>query len=86
MLCLTRRRNEECVIGTDIRVTVVELRPDCVRLGIEAPRALPVNRREILESRLRDGEVIPSVGGLLTQIAVLQHENERLRSQLERGA
>lgn len=48
MLVLSRKTNEALVIGDAIRVTVIEIRGDKVRLGIEAPRETPVHRREIV--------------------------------------
>ena len=47
MLVLSRKKNERIVIDDKIVVTVVEIRGDKVRLGIEAPRDVPVHRREI---------------------------------------
>jgi carbon storage regulator len=47
MLMLTRRPGETIVIGDDIRVTVVEVNGNQVRLGIGAPREVPVHREEI---------------------------------------
>jgi cytosine/creatinine deaminase len=49
MLVLTRQRNETIVIGNDIDVTVVDIRGDKVRLGIQAPRNVTVHRKEIYE-------------------------------------
>jgi len=48
MLVLTRRVNERIVIGDDVTVTVLEVRGDQVRLGIEAPRDVKVFREEVL--------------------------------------
>ena len=50
MLVLYRKKNETIVIGDDITITVVELRGDKVRLGIEAPKDVPVHRREIFDA------------------------------------
>jgi carbon storage regulator len=50
MLVLSRKKNESIVIRDDIVVTVVEIRADWVRLGIEAPKEVPVHRREVYES------------------------------------
>ena len=48
MLVLSRRHNETIVLPTlDVEVTVVEVRGDRVRLGIEAPKSIPVHREEI---------------------------------------
>ena len=48
MLVLSRKKNESIVIDDNIVITVVEVRGDKVRLGIEAPREVPVHRSEIL--------------------------------------
>ncbi|MEP6623757.1 MAG: carbon storage regulator CsrA [Acidimicrobiia bacterium] len=48
MLVLTRRVNERIVIGDNVVVTVLEVRGDQVRLGIEAPRDVKVFREEVL--------------------------------------
>lgn len=50
MLVLSRRSNEQIVIGQDIIVTIVEIRGDKVRLGIEAPSHVPVHRQEVFLS------------------------------------
>ena len=49
MLVLSRKKNESICISDNIVVTVVEIRSDKVRLGIEAPRDVPVHRREVYE-------------------------------------
>ena len=51
MLVLARAKNEVIMIGDDIRVVVVEVRHDGkVRLGIEAPKEIPVHRLEVYEA------------------------------------
>ncbi len=47
MLVLSRKKNESIVINDDITVTVVEIRGDKVRLGIVAPKEIPVHRQEV---------------------------------------
>lgn len=49
MLVLTRKLNESIVINDVIKVTVVEIRGDKVRLGIEAPREIDVHRQEVYD-------------------------------------
>lgn len=46
MLVLSRHRDEQIVINNNVVITVVEIRRDKVRLGIEAPQEIPVHRRE----------------------------------------
>jgi len=50
MLVLSRKKNESIVIINDIVVTVVEIRGDKVRLGIVAPKDVPVHREEVYEA------------------------------------
>ncbi len=50
MLVLSRKKNESIVINNDITIVVVEIRGDKVRLGIEAPKEVPVHRREVYEA------------------------------------
>lgn len=50
MLVLSRRVGERLMIGDDIVLTVLEVRSDGVRLGIDAPRSIAVNRAEVIEA------------------------------------
>jgi len=54
MLVLSRKNNEAIVIGDAIRVTVVEIRGYKVRLGIDAPKSVPVHRQEVWEAVQRE--------------------------------
>jgi carbon storage regulator len=71
MLVLSRKKNESIVINDDIRIVVVEIRGDKVRLGVEAPAEVPVHRREVYdaikraESRCTEkfDENLPSTSG-----------------------
>ncbi len=54
MLVLSRKKNESIVINNDITVTVVEIRGDKVRLGIVAPKEVPVHRQEVWEAIHKD--------------------------------
>ena len=56
MLVLSRQRDESIIIGDNIVVTVVDVRGDKVRLGIEAPREVSVHRREIYEAIQRENK------------------------------
>jgi carbon storage regulator len=55
MLVLERRRDERIMIGDDITIRVIEIRGDKVRLGIEAPKEIRVDREEIRRRIERDG-------------------------------
>ena len=55
MLVLSRKKNESIVIRDDIVITVVEVRGDKVRLGIEAPNEVSVHRREVYE-KIKESE------------------------------
>ncbi|UCG47097.1 MAG: carbon storage regulator CsrA [Phycisphaerales bacterium] len=56
MLVLSRQKDESIVIGDDVEVTIVDVRGDKVRLGITAPKNIPVHRREIYEAIQREKE------------------------------
>ena len=47
MLVLSRKKNEEIVIGQEVTIEILEIRGDKVRLGISAPPEVPVHRREV---------------------------------------
>ena len=52
MLVLSRKKNESIVINDNVIVTIVDVRGDKVRIGIEAPRDVSVHRKEVLEAIL----------------------------------
>ncbi len=54
MLVLSRQRDESIMIGDNIVVTIVDIRGDKVRLGINAPAEIPVHRQEIYEAIQRE--------------------------------
>jgi carbon storage regulator len=54
MLVLSRQRDESIIIGDNIVITIVDVRGDKVRLGIEAPREVSVHRREVYEAIQRE--------------------------------
>ena len=56
MLVLSRQSDETIIIGDNIRVTIVEVRGDKVRIGIDAPRDVTVHRQEIYDAIRRDAE------------------------------
>lgn len=54
MLVLSRHRDESIIIGDNIVITVVDVRGDKVRLGIDAPTDIPVHRQEVYEAIQRE--------------------------------
>ncbi len=50
MLVLSRRKDETIMIGDNVEVTIVDIKGDTVRLGIQAPRSISVHRKEIYEA------------------------------------
>lgn len=54
MLVLSRQRDESIMIGDDVEITIVDVRGDKVRLGITAPKDIPVHRREIYDAIQRE--------------------------------
>ena len=57
MLVLSRKKNESIVINDDITIVVVEIRGDKVRLGVEAPKEVPVHRSEVYQAIHRNDAV-----------------------------
>ncbi len=58
MLVLSRQRDESIIIGDNIVITVVDIRGDKVRLGINAPVEIPVHRQEVYEAIQRENQRI----------------------------
>lgn len=67
MLVLSRKKNESIVINDDITIVVVEIRGDKVRLGIEAPKEVPVHRNEVYEAIRKSASTESSAGEIVTE-------------------
>jgi carbon storage regulator len=61
MLVLSRQRDETIMIGDDIEVTVVDIRGDKVRLGINAPKEIAVHRKEVYEAIKKENRAAAQV-------------------------
>ena len=64
MLVLSRKKDESIMIGDEVEITIVDVRGNKVRLGITAPKNIPVHRREIYdaiqrEKTQKEGELQP---------------------------
>ena len=55
MLVLSRQRDESIMIGDDVEIVIIDVRGDKVRLGITAPKEIPVHRKEVYETIKPDG-------------------------------
>lgn len=76
MLVLSRQRDETIMIGDDVEITVVDIRGDKVRLGISAPRSLPVHRKEVYEAIKAENQEAANIG-----LDDLNSVNSRLKSK-----
>ena len=62
MLVLSRHRDESIMIGDDVMITIVDIRGDKVRLGIDAPQEIPVHRQEVYYAIKRENEKASRLG------------------------
>ena len=69
MLVLSRRPNESIMIGNDIEVIIVEVKGDYVKVGVTAPKKIPVHRKEIYEAIQREN--IEAAESRLTDLTAL---------------
>jgi carbon storage regulator len=70
MLVLSRYKDQSIYIGDDIVVTIVDVRGDRIRLGIEAPSNVPVHRQEIYEAIRRENAASDVDEGVVCAVAV----------------
>jgi carbon storage regulator len=62
MLVLSRHRDESIMIGDNVMITIVDIRGDKVRLGIDAPQEIPVHRQEVYDAIKRENEKASRLG------------------------
>ena len=60
MLVLSRHRDESIMIGDDIVITIVDIKGDKVRLGIQAPKDVPIHREEVYQAIQRERQPPPT--------------------------
>lgn len=87
MLILTRRVGENVIVGDDIVISVIEVRGDAVRIGIQAPRSLSVHREEVwLELQRTNAQAASppeeAVGAALSDLLAQRNRRDR-RDQRE---
>ena len=64
MLALSRKKNEALVINNDIEITVLEVKGDQVKIGINAPKEVPVYRKEVYEQIQKENAEAAGTEGL----------------------
>jgi len=64
MLALTRKKGESLVINNNIEITVLEIRGDQIKIGIQAPKNVPIYRKEVYLQIQKENEEAGSVDGL----------------------
>lgn len=64
MLALTRKKGESLVLNNNIEVTILEIRKDQVKIGISAPKEVPVYRKEVYLQIQKENEAAASVANL----------------------
>ena len=74
MLILTRRVGENVIVGDDITISVIEVRGDAVRIGIQAPQAISVHREEVYRELQKANQQAAAtddaaIGAMVTQLA-----------------
>lgn len=86
MLVLSRQRDETIMIGDDIEITVVDIRGDKVRLGINAPTRIAVHRKEVYEAIKAENQRASQISGAdlstLSPITPLTPGPQRTRQRM----
>ncbi|MFM7163139.1 MAG: carbon storage regulator CsrA [Planctomycetaceae bacterium] len=77
MLVLSRQRDESIIIGENIVITVVDIRGDKVRLGIQAPTEIPVHRQEVYEAIQREQAKTQGTDTTTVDVALAKFPNRR---------
>lgn len=61
MLVLTRKTGESIVVGDSINITILEVKADSVKIGIEAPREMSIHRKEVYEAIILENKAAAMV-------------------------
>ena len=64
MLALTRKKGESLVVNNNIEITVLEIRGDQIKIGIQAPKEVPIYRKEVYVQIQKENEEATSIDGL----------------------
>ena len=78
MLVLTRKKGQALMIGHDIELSIIDIQGDQVRIGINAPKNVPIHRKEIYEEIRKEN--LSAIAGKNTDIQVL---NEKFKKKAD---
>ena len=70
MLILSRKTNEKIMIGDDISVSIIEIRGDQVRIGVDAPKSVKVFRQEVFDAIKAENKAAVQSASVLPAIAI----------------
>ena len=73
MLVLTRKLEESVMIGDNIEIKVISVHGETIKLGITAPRSIPVHRKEVYEEIERENILAASMGAQIDKMDILEH-------------
>jgi carbon storage regulator len=68
MLILSRKINEKVIIGDDISISIIEIRGDQVRIGIDAPKKVKVFRQEVFDAIMAENKAASKSAAVIPQI------------------
>ena len=70
MLILSRKTNEKIMIGDDISISIIEIRGDQVRIGVDAPKSVKVFRREVFDAIKAENKAAAESAAILPDLAI----------------
>lgn len=77
MLVLTRKKNESIIIGDNIKITVVEVKGDQIKIGISAPKNISVHREEIYLEIQKENQLAVHSGKVLEELGALWKQQDK---------
>ncbi len=81
MLVLSRQRDESIIVGDNVQITIVDIRGDKVRLGIEAPPHISVHRKEVFDAIQRENRKAAGITSEDLASAAVPKRNDRQRGK-----
>ena len=70
MLILSRKTNEKIMIGDDISISIIEIRGDQVRIGVDAPKSVKVFRQEVYDAIRAENRAAAESGSILPVLGI----------------